>query len=661
MSSVADRKRKARPGWFFPPTHGGKRDGFMDAGMEHFTGARMASLAREIIQNSLDAEADPKRPVEVIFEIKELPAPAEFRREELRSHVDACVREAEQAENKQAKMFFERAAELLDKPKMRFLRVSDLNTTGLQPQQWEALVKSRGMSVKASHGAGGSFGIGKSAPFVVSGIRTVLYWTAYEKNGAVEERFQGVSILMSHNATINGEEEETQGTGFLGRIEKCRELVGDECPEQFRYLGRAGEPMFGTSLWIAEVEAAEDWQRDLASSVISNYFYAIQNQTLKVLLEPSGSEDRWEIELRTLADWFGAFEADSDEAAERVGQARPFWELTREDTDAATEERIWQDEVLGQCRFRIQIGEGLPRRVGLIRKSGMLITSEQRGLQRFPRTRDFAALCVFESDEANELLRRMENPRHDQFEPERLVDEGMRKEGRQALDRFVRWVRDSIREVAGQQSEEVSEELDELAKYLPDEETAGPFAEPDGGTNEKGFGGAVKVTTRRPKLRRVYTPSIEDRANGEDGDGDESGNVGGSPESGDKGGVSGPSDGPGEGEGKGGSGSRGGSAGKQSVPVRDVRVLAVPGTDHYRLSFTPGPGAAGTVRVELHEAGDSTAEPRDDLFVADVPRTALSDHEIQVMDGQRTSVDFVGEGTVSGRAWHLTLVAQAKS
>jgi len=37
----------------------------------------------------------------------------------------------------------------------------------------------------------------------------------------------------------------------------------------------------------------------------------------------------------------------------------------------------------------------------------------------------------------------------------------------------------------------------------------------------------------------------------------------------------------------------------------------------------------------------------------------LSDHEIQVMDGQRTSVDFFGEGTVAGRAWHLTLVAQA--
>ncbi|MCY4496673.1 MAG: hypothetical protein OXC14_05245 [Rhodospirillaceae bacterium] len=633
----------------------------MDAGMEHFTGARMASLAREIIQNSLDARDDPKQAVEVSFEIKELPAPAEFRREELRNHVDACVREAEQAENEQAKRFFERAAELLDKPKMRFLRVSDLNTTGLRPKQWMALVKSRGLSVKASLGAGGSFGIGKSAPFVVSGIRTVLYWTAYEENGTVEERFQGVSILMSHNATINGEEEETQGTGFLGRIEKCLELAGDECPEQFRYLGQDREPIQGTSLWIAEMQAAEEWQRDLASSVIANYFHAIQNKTLKVLLEPSRSEDRWEIDLSTLADWFSDFQADSDGAAERVGQARPFWELTREYTDAATEERTWEDQVLGRCRLRIRVGEGLPRRVGLIRKSGMLITSDQRGLQRFPRTRDFAAVCVFESDEANEFLRGMENPKHDQFEPERLPDEGVRRQGRQALDRFIKWTRDQIREVAGQKSEEVSEDLDELAEYLPDEETAGPFADADGGTKEKGFGGAVKVTTRRPKLRRVYAPIIEDRANGEDGEGDDGGDAGGSAEPGNGSGGRGPSQGPGEGEGKGGTGSKGGTAGSQSVPVGDVRVLAVPGTDHYRLSFTPGPGVAGAVRVELQEAGDSTAEPRTDLFVAGAPRTKLSDHELQVRDGRRTSVDFVGEGTVSGRAWHLTLVAQAES
>jgi len=616
----------------------------------------MASLAREIIQNSLDARVDPGREVEVSFEISELPVPAEFRREELKGHVDACLREAEQGEDEEAARFFEHAVELLQKPKMRFLRVSDINTTGLRPDQWMALVKGRGMSVKASPSAAGSFGIGKSAPFAVSGLRTVLYWTAYEENGALSERFQGVSILMSHDAVIKDEEEETQGTGFLGRIDGCLELADSECPEKFRYLDRHGGPIRGTSLWIAEMHADDDWQRNLASSIIANYFHAIQNDMLKADLEPSENGDLWEINRESLADWFNRFDADSDGVAERVKQARPYWELTIEKNGLPIEERIWEDEVLGRCRLRVRVGEGLPRRVGLIRASGMLITTAQQSLQRFPGTRDFVAVCVFESQEANEFLRRMENPKHDQFEPDRLLDKEMREKGWHALGRFCGWVREQIKEIAGQRSEEISDELGELAEYLPDEETAGPFAE----NPEKGFGGPIRLRTRRPKLWRLIS-GLEADESGEDGDGDDMGTTGGSSGGGDGGGGPGPSDGSGEGDGKGGSGSRGGGTGRHSVPVQDVRVLAVPGRNCHRLSFTPGHGATGSVRIELQEAGDSTAEYRKDLFVADPKtgsKTALSDYEFQVKAGRRVSIDFVGDDTLSDRAWRLSVISQ---
>ena len=51
-------------GWHFPPTSGGREDGFNDPGAAHFSGAPLSSLARETIQNSLDApdrrEAGPR-------------------------------------------------------------------------------------------------------------------------------------------------------------------------------------------------------------------------------------------------------------------------------------------------------------------------------------------------------------------------------------------------------------------------------------------------------------------------------------------------------------------------------------------------------------------------------------------------------------------------
>ena len=83
-----------------------------------------------------------------------------------------------------------------------------------------------------------------------------------------------------------------------------------------------------------------------------------------------------------------------------------------------------------------------------MRGTGMLVTAQQRGLIRFPGFRDFAALCVFEDPQGNELLREMENPQHDQFEPSRLPEQD-RARGRRALNRITRWIRDEVKRVAG--------------------------------------------------------------------------------------------------------------------------------------------------------------------------------------------------------------------
>ena len=56
-------------GWRFPPTSGGRVDGFNDPGIAHFTGSPLVSLARETIQNSLDASLTLDTPVHVSFEL----------------------------------------------------------------------------------------------------------------------------------------------------------------------------------------------------------------------------------------------------------------------------------------------------------------------------------------------------------------------------------------------------------------------------------------------------------------------------------------------------------------------------------------------------------------------------------------------------------------
>jgi len=249
-------------GWRFPPTGGGKADGWNDPGIAHFGGSPEVSLARETIQNSLDARVDESEPVSVEFEIRELDAEV-FGSSVLSSVVDACLQEA--VGDFTATTALSEAKKLLGRSRMTCLRVADRNTTGLRDDEWRALVKMQGTSVKEDSGAGGSHGIGKFAPFAASPIRTVLYWSRFEQNDEIKEHFQGKAVLMSH--MLQGEER--QGTGFYGMVEDCREMSGNEIPASIRAPEESTGS--GTSLWLAGFRRRKGWQNRVAHSVTANF------------------------------------------------------------------------------------------------------------------------------------------------------------------------------------------------------------------------------------------------------------------------------------------------------------------------------------------------------------------------------------------------------
>ena len=288
-------------GWKFPPTNGGRVDGFNDPGIAHFSGSPLSSLARETIQNSLDARGTLGTPVHVSFELIDL-APEHIGRDELADAIDACKLEAQG--DPMAEPALDSARELIRENTITCLRVSDRNTTGLRGEQWRALVKMQGVSLKPGvAGAGGSHGIGKYAPFAVSDLRTVFYWTCYQEDGKDVEYFQGRSVLMSHK----NRDGETQGTGFYGIKENCRELVGRKIPERFREVTSQGRPVHGTCLTIAGFRASDDWRRNIASSVVENFFYAIHSGALSVIVEPDSDSELLEIEQTSLGAWFTSY------------------------------------------------------------------------------------------------------------------------------------------------------------------------------------------------------------------------------------------------------------------------------------------------------------------------------------------------------------------
>lgn len=209
-------------GWHFPPTNGGRVDGFNDPGIAHFTGTPLGSLARETIQNSLDARLGEDQPVHVSFELISL-NPDHLGRGEIARTINECKLTANSDGDLTAVSALEAARQTIRLKSIPCLRVSDRETTGLTGDHWRALVKMQGISHKPdTEGAGGSHGIGKYAPFAVSTVRTVFYWTCFREEGRDQERFQGKSVLMSH---MNTDGEETQGTGFYGFHKNCKELT----------------------------------------------------------------------------------------------------------------------------------------------------------------------------------------------------------------------------------------------------------------------------------------------------------------------------------------------------------------------------------------------------------------------------------------------------
>ena len=133
-------------GWRFPPTNGGRVDGFNDPGIAHFSGSPYSSLARETIQNSLDARDSYDEPVHVSFEMIEL-SPDELGQAELSAAIEACGNEVDSDDPAQSELI--RAQEVLALNEVPFLRVSDRNTTGLRGKHWRTLVKMQGASFKA--------------------------------------------------------------------------------------------------------------------------------------------------------------------------------------------------------------------------------------------------------------------------------------------------------------------------------------------------------------------------------------------------------------------------------------------------------------------------------------------------------------------------------
>jgi hypothetical protein len=436
--------------WLFPDNGGGSAAGFNDGAMDHFKGQRLSSVVREVVQNSLDARRDPNSPVRIHFFQEELDSDQCPEVTSLNTHVISAKETAEKQDLAHAVTYYDHAIKKLKSGKVQFLCIHDMNTHGLTGSltgpggAWFALTKGAGLSQKISDGSLGSFGHGSKAPFALSDIRTVFYFTEIEKQDGLERRFQGKSILQSHINSDTGKM--TQGTGFFGHDEECAPLIDEEIPMwavNFRDNGHDG---LGTSIYIPHTFYQEGLYPETAITIIANYYFAIASGNLEVNI---GNE--YVLTKETVAATYKELKEILPEEQDEI-DIDYIYECFKSVETIVSPTETGEQEIpnFGLVKWYLRVADDIDwRGVAIARQNGMLITRKPPNLLRFSKVKNFDLFVCILGNKGSELLKLIENPQHDNFQFERIDDPDERDKSKRRYRVFSNKIREMIARYAG--------------------------------------------------------------------------------------------------------------------------------------------------------------------------------------------------------------------
>ena len=215
-------------------------------------------------------------------------------------------------------------------------------------------------------------------------MRTVIYSTVTKDRGVA---FQGVARLVSHEHAKGGT---AQHVGYLG--DKKGASIRDKklIPSSF------GRSKPGTDVIILGYNAEDTWKDDLIASVLEYFWPAIHLGDLEV--EVAGTK----ITRTNLSKLLGEYSTKGELTAHHYYRAF---------TDKAATQFEEKLSTLGKVSVHLLAGEGLPKKVAMVRKTGMVIYH-----QSFRALVPFCGVFFCRNKHGNEILRDMEPPRHDAWD-----------------------------------------------------------------------------------------------------------------------------------------------------------------------------------------------------------------------------------------------------
>ncbi|MCA1054303.1 hypothetical protein LCM10_04825 [Rossellomorea aquimaris] len=434
--------------WNFPAATGGMINSINNAGMETFRGNALDALTREICQNSLDAIKNQEEPVVVEFSSFSADMDIFPNRREMLEIFKQCE-DTWKDRNQKSEDFIKDALEILDREKINVLRISDFNTKGLEGAEdgelgspWSSLVKEAGSSNKGES-SGGSFGIGKSAPFLNSKLRT-LFYSSVDITGY--ESHIGVANIMSFR---KDNDQITLGNGYYTNNDKSKAIPGQlSLEEQFV------REETGTDIYVMAFEPGRQWESEVIKSILFNFFITVYNQKLIVRIND------FEINKSNIQELIYDLEDNEENRILKNYFNLLISEKTIKIEYPAKKYKAGIHFEEGEATLFLLNGEDLNRRVLMTRKTGMRLF-EQKNISG---SISFTGLLMITGNQMNNIFKQMENPAHNEWSPDRY--EKNPKLANAIYSDLRKFMRQSVKEYF---QEQVTDSMDAvgLSDFLP--------------------------------------------------------------------------------------------------------------------------------------------------------------------------------------------------
>ncbi len=461
-----------------PKTESISLTGINEGNIETFKNTPMLSLTKEELQNSSDGrDKSNDAPVFVEFNdfylnTSDIPDLATLKSTFLQ---EKEFWDAFTEKDKKAVEFFDNAIEILSKDKIRCLRISDSNTTGLLgideefSSPWNNLVVNTNVSDKAGDD-GGSFGIGKNAAFASTHLRLVFYNTINQDN---EKAFQGVIKLPSYKH--NGEN--FVGTAFYSLKDTKQKPIRESLSLDPTYT-RTDVGMDKYIVGFGEDLDDESLKDEIIISAIQNFLYSFYTGKLIVKYKDVFVDQEH-------------LDAIIKKYSDKIDDVTLEMYETLIDPDKTFEISVIDDN---DVKMYIKLDPNYSRRANIVRGNGMKVFDMGNISGRI----GFSAVVFLEGKNVNAYFKKLENPEHNKWAMDRAKNKWEAIENRKKItDPLKNYITEMHRQNLGDEIDS-----DGMGEYLPYTYTHGKNNKVEGLSNQ------VKEEKKKAKPK-VKQPTSE--------------------------------------------------------------------------------------------------------------------------------------------------------